>query len=463
MTDSIGTIILAAGKGTRLKINHSKVLLPILGRPLIHYIVDEIKNFSDKNQIKNDVGVVVGHFAEEVRAKLSSYQGLKFALQKEQKGTADAVKSFYEELPHMYNHKYTLIVCGDTPLIEANDLEQMWKKINSHPTAVAVVATFMAKNPFGYGRIKKIGKGLNIIEEKDASPEDKKIQEVNSSLYLIKTEHIQKHLQKIQNKNASGEFYLTDLFSSEFEIHSIALNEQNLAGVNTLVQLEEATKILQKRKIIELQNSGVLFYDSQSARVEWNVKIAPGSIIHPQVNLMGNTVIDENVTVESGSIIKNSEIKSHCEILAYCYLENVKIEANCHIGPFARLRPETLIGAKSKIGNFVEIKKSKLAEGVKVSHLSYVGDAIIGKNTNIGCGFITCNYDGANKHVTQIGDDCFIGSDCQTIAPIEIGDRVYVGSGSTINKSIPSDAFAIARARQETKIDMAKRFIKTKK
>ena len=467
MTDSIGVIILAAGKGTRMKVPTPKALMPALGKSLLDYVVEESFHFAKEAKLPCEVGVVVGHLKELLISHLQEKfptSPLKTAIQKQQNGTADALKACFIDHPHFWDHKYTLVACADTPLIQAQDFTQLFTTLKNNSDLVGVAASFHLENPTGYGRILRGEKGFHIIEEKDAAPEERKITEVNSGFYILKTSHVKKVLEKISNNNKSGEFYLTDMFQDEFAVQSICFNDGTpFLGVNTMEQLAEVSQELRMRHTQKLMVSGVRFLNPQSTYIESSVEIGVGSVIYPNVTLLGKTKIGENVVIESGTFIRDSEIHEEAQILANSYIEESIVRKKAAVGPMARLRSGTDLGEKTKVGNFVETKKAKLAAGAKVSHLSYVGDAEIGENTNIGCGFITCNYDGANKHKTIIGSNTFIGSDCQMIAPIEIGDNAFVAAGSTISKSVPSKAFAIGRSHQVTKEGMAVKFLKTKK
>lgn len=467
MSDSIGIVILAAGKGTRMKTDAPKALASCLGRPLLDYVVDASLEFAENSSLKAEVGVVVGHKKELLEKWFESHTkkaSLKLAWQREQKGTADALKACFQDLPHFWNHKYTLVACADTPMMKSTEFSKLFEELKSHEELVGVAATFETQNPTGYGRIVNSSKGFYIVEEKDATAEERMIKIVNSGFYILKTSHIKNVLSTISNNNKSGEFYLTDLFQDNFAVKSVLFpSEIPFLGINTLEQLSKVSELKRNQKLSELMIEGVQILNPQTVYIEQNVKVGVGSVIYPGVTLIGSTQIAEDVKIETGCFIKNSIIDSNVEILANSYLEEAVVHSAAHIGPMARLRPGTEVGSKSKIGNFVEVKKSKLAEGVKISHLSYVGDAEIGEDTNIGCGFVTCNYDGVNKHKTKIGKNTFIGSDCQVIAPIEIGDDAFVAAGSTITKNIPSGGFGIARSQQTTKEGAAKRFLKTKK
>lgn len=467
MGDSIGLVILAAGKGTRMKTDTPKALARTSGKHLLDYVVDALLRFSEESSLKAEVGIVVGHKKElvlEWHEKHSEKHLLKTAWQREQNGTADALKACFTDLPHFWDFTYTVVACADTPLITKTELETLFNALKQRPDLVGVAATFDASNPKGLGRIIRSGNGFKIVEEKDATDDERKISEVNSGFYIVKTSHLKNVLGKIGNNNKSGEFYLTDLFQPEYSVEAIKFDsEVPFLGINTLEQLAQVTTLLREKKIQKLMLDGVEFFNPATVHIDQDVEIGRGSIIYPNVTLLGKTKIGEEVKIESGAFIKNSTIHAKSEILANSYLEEAVVHEKVSVGPMARLRPGTEIGTESKIGNFVEIKKSKLDRGVKVSHLTYVGDAEIGENSNIGCGFITCNYDGANKHKTKIGKNVFIGSDVQVVAPIEIGNDSFVAAGSTITKSVPDGGFGIARSVQVTKEGAAKKFLKTKK
>lgn len=467
MGDSIGLVILAAGKGTRMKIETPKALAKTAGRPLLDYVVDAALDFARVSSLKAEIGLVVGHKKELLEDWLSKHPAkglLKTAWQKEQNGTADALKSCFNDLPHFWDFDYTLVACADTPMIQTHEFCTLYEALKSNPDLLGVAATFEAQNPKGYGRIIHGNEGFHIVEEKDASEVQRNITEVNSGFYILRTKHVKEVLGSIDNKNKSGEFYLTDLFQDHYRVKAIKFpSEIPFLGINTLEQLATVTGLLRERKIKQMMVDGIEFLNPATVHIDHDVEISVGSIIYPNVTLLGKTVIGKNVTIESGSFIKNTLIHDNASILAYSYLEEAIVHSHATIGPMARLRPGADIGPESKIGNFVEVKKSKLAQGVKVSHLSYIGDAEIGENTNIGCGFISCNYDGANKHKTIIGKNAFIGSDCQAVAPIQIGDDAFVAAGSTITKNVPNGGFAIARPQIVIKEGAAKRFLKTKK
>lgn len=465
MEKSISAVILAAGKGTRLKSDIPKPLLSCLGQPLVRYSIDCVDQFYQHGALKNNnITLITGHQKELVEERVEKMfpQRCSYVVQEQQLGTGHAVQCYFKQFSAAKEFDYTLILCADTPLLESNILETLYKEIakGDHD---AVVATFNQQDPTGYGRILRSEKGFTIVEQKDATEEQLKIQEVNSGVYIFKTAYLLQHLEGLDQNNRSGEFYLTDLCQSERNIAPVCFEQgERFMGVNDFFQLELCERFLTQKIIRSWQKDGVRIVDSSSLYVEQSVKVSSGAVIGPNVTLKGSTQIGSGSEIEIGSILSDAQIDSGVKIKAYSYIDQAQVRSGASIGPFAHLRPNADIGEEAKIGNFVEVKKSKLERGVKVSHLSYVGDAEIGENTNIGCGFITCNYDGANKHKTKIGKNSFIGSDSQMIAPIELGQKCYVASGSTINQSMPDGSFAIARGRQVTKEGMAKRFIKTK-
>lgn len=462
---TVGFAVLAAGKGTRLKLDIPKALCSALGLTLIDHVIRAIKVFTLNEEIASEISIVVGHKKEEIISHLQPQNlGTHFLVQKEQKGTGDALKAYFNERNENKLTEFTFVVCADTPLIKAETFLKLWSRFEINKNLKACAATFKILQPKGYGRILRAAKGFKIIEEKDASESERMIQEVNSGFYLVKTKYLIEQLEGISDKNKSGEFYLTDIFKSDTDVEALAIDDpQEFLGVNTLEQLDEATTVLRKRKNSTLMNAGVLMHNSESIWVDQDVEIEAGTILYPHCAIYGKTKIASGVLVENGSVIKNSEIHSQAQILSHSVVEDSVIGTRAQIGPFARIRPASEVGSEAKVGNFVELKKTKLHHGVKVSHLSYVGDAEIGENSNIGCGFITCNYDGKDKHRTLIGKGVFIGSDVQVIAPINIGDKSFVAAGSTITKDVPSEGFAIARGNQVTKEGMAHRFLKTKK
>lgn len=469
MTQNIGVVVLAAGKGTRLKLEIPKVLLPICGRPMVNFVLDQTQLFAQKNKITPLYAVVVGHGKKEVELNVREYfkgkkDKISFPVQDQQLGTGHAVSSYFSQVPAAHDCEWTLVLCGDAPLIVHEELSELLQLVQKKKLDAAL-ATFSTPEPQGYGRIVKKNKSkIKIVEEKNASAQEKKIQEVNSGLYIFKTSFLVAALKKIKKNELSGEYYLTDVLemAKKSEARCFSYPEHFL-GINDLSQWEVASHLLQRRKILSLQREGVLFQNSSTVSVDWDVEIAPGSKISAGVVLEGHTKIGAQVEIGPGSVLKNTKVAAQAKIKPYSCLEDSLVGQGASIGPFAHLRPGSEIGANAKVGNFVETKKAKLHSGVKVSHLSYVGDAEIGEETNIGCGFITCNYDGEKKHFTKIGARTFVGSDCQAIAPIEIGSDAFVAAGSTLTHDIPDGALALARSKQVNKEGRAKMFLPQKK
>ncbi len=462
MSDRISLVVLAAGEGTRLKLNCPKPLAPLAGQKLIDYSLQTAFNFLDVEVLEGDITLVLGHGIDKINNYINkNYDGLvQSVTQDRQLGTADAVRSYIEKKQKTNRSDYTIVMSSDTPMIKAKDLSELYKVIKKEELD-AVAATFIAKDPTGYGRIIQGAEGFHIIEEKDADREIKEIQEVNSALYIFSTSFLESEIKKISNNNASSEFYLTDIFTDKKKVKPVCFeNEETFLGINDLHQLQTADQLVKVKHMKDLIEGGVQFIDMRHTYVDVTVEIGKGSCIYPNVFLEGKTEIGEDCVVEPGAIIKSSKLGNGVLIKAYSYLEGSEVLEKAMIGPYGRLRSGSVIGEEAKIGNFVEIKKSKLDKGVKISHLSYVGDAEIGSGTNIGCGFITCNYDGKNKHKTIIGENTFIGSDSQVIAPVQIGSHCFVASGSTINQSMKDGSFAISRGKQMTKENMAKKFLK---
>ncbi|MDX2164814.1 MAG: bifunctional UDP-N-acetylglucosamine diphosphorylase/glucosamine-1-phosphate N-acetyltransferase GlmU [Gammaproteobacteria bacterium] len=418
---SLNIIILAAGRGTRMKSSLPKVLHELSGKPLLSHVVETVEQLSPAN-----IFVVVGHESQLIK---DYYKHKKIIWVEQEKllGTGDAVK---QVLPHLKNPSdKVLILYGDMPLISAKTLQ---KFIAGSSDNLGLITISIA-NPFGFGRIIRNSQGniTSIVEEKDADSEQKKITEINSGIYLSTVSNLQQWLPEIKSNNNQNEFYLTDIVSMAKNITSMTLeNSQEGLGVNDLEQLHQLECAHQAELAKKFRLAGVTV--SHNVLFEGDVEIGAGS------------------KIGANSIIKNSKIGKNVEIKPNSIIEDSVIGDDCSVGPFARLRPGTVLDKKVKIGNFTEIKKSHIGEGSKVPHLSYVGDAVLGKNVNFGAGSITCNYDGANKHQTIIGNNVFVGSDSQLIAPIKIGDGAYIGAGSTITKDAPENKLTVSRAKQTT-------------
>lgn len=456
MSDKISLVILAAGKGTRLNLKVPKPLAPLHNKTLLDYVIQSSHKVGQ-------IHLITGHQQELVQEHVQKFwsdQDIKFIHQKEQLGTGHAVRTYFDATNDADKYQYTIIACADTPLLTEDIFQKLIQEISGKQ---AVCATFEESDPTGYGRIIRGAPGFSIIEEKDANEAQRAVTEVNSGLYIFETNYLKEHIYGLDDNNKSGEFYLTDTFKENANVKPLKFDEKNsFIGVNDLYQLSVVERKLKNRNIKFLLENGVRVIDPSHSYV-YTKHIGAGSVLYPNSFIDEESKIGENVTIEMGCTIKNSIIEDGAYIKAHSYFTNAIVGKGASIGPMAQLRPGAEIGSGSKVGNFVEVKNARLGENVGLSHLSYVGDAEVGDRTNIGCGFVTCNYDGANKHKTIIGSDSFVGSDCQTIAPVKIGSKSYIGSGSTINKDVPDGAFAIARERQVTKEGMAKKFIKTKK
>lgn len=446
-------VILAAGKGTRMKSKKYKVLHEVAGKTMIEHVLTNVKNAG-----VNQIVTIVGHGAEDVKSTLGD-QSL-YSYQEEQLGTAHAVKMAQE---HLENEEgTTLVVCGDTPLITASTLQQL---IEHHEAtqAQATVLSATAQIPFGYGRIVRDNNQQlkRIVEEKDATEEEKLITEISSGIFAFDNKVLFNKLAQVKNDNVQGEYYLPDVISliledeGKAEIHHTD-DFDEVMGVNDRVMLSNAEKALQQRLNIQHMRNGVTIIDPTTTFIGPDVEIGMDTIIEPGVRINGKTTIGENTVIGQYSEINNSRIGSEVDVKQSVINESV-VDDKTKVGPFAQLRPGSNLGAEVKVGNFVEVKKADLKDGAKVSHLSYIGDAEIGERTNIGCGSITVNYDGVNKFKTVVGKDTFIGCNTNLVAPVTVGDGVLIAAGSTITDNVPNDSLALARARQVTKEDYNKK------
>lgn len=436
-------LILAAGLGKRMKSKYPKVVHKILGKPMINWVVDLGKKFGE-------VGVVVGHKAEIVKSYLP--QDVKTYLQEPQLGTGHAVmcaKQFITAGDDI------LILYGDVPLLKPETIEKL-AQTHARAKADVTVLTFIADDPTGYGRIVRNGEKIRIVEHKDANEEQLKIKEVNSGIYVFSGKFLLENLDKLLNNNAQGEYYLTDLVEMASKVETVLLDDPvQVSGVNDRVQLAQLESVAKERILKELMLSGVTVVDPASTFVGPDVKIGIDTIIHPFTILEGNITIGEDCEIGPYTRIKDSTIGNNVKIMR-SEVEGAIIENNVSVGPFARLREGTVLKEKVKIGNFVETKKSVIGKNSKAQHLTYLGDATIGEDVNIGAGTITCNYDGYKKYPTSIGDGAFIGSNSSLVAPVKIGKGAIVGAGSVITEDVPDDALALGRARQVIKENWAK-------
>ncbi|EMY5048127.1 bifunctional UDP-N-acetylglucosamine diphosphorylase/glucosamine-1-phosphate N-acetyltransferase GlmU [Listeria monocytogenes] len=445
-------VVLAAGQGTRMKSKLYKVLHPVCGKPMVEHVVDQISTLNvDK------VVTIVGHGAEKVQEHLAGKS--EFVKQEEQLGTAHAVLQAKEELAG--KDGVTLVVCGDTPLIEASTMEALLK-YHHEKRAKATILTTVIEDPTGYGRIIRDDLGIveKIVEHKDATEKEQRISEINTGTYCFDNKALFEALENVSNDNVQGEYYLPDvtkiLKDSDEVVAAYRMEsfEESL-GVNDRIALAEASKLMQRRINENHMRNGVTLVNPESTYIDIDVKIGQDTVIEPGVMLRGKTVIGDDCVVTSGSEIVNSVIGERVNVRTSSIFES-KVGDDVQIGPYAHLRPESDIHDHVKIGNYVETKKAVVGEGTKLPHFIYMGDAEIGKNVNVGCGSIAVNYDGKNKAKTIIGDDVFVGCNSNLVAPVKVGDRAFIAAGSTITKDVPDDALGIARAKQDNKLGYAK-------
>lgn len=440
-------VVLAAGKGTRMKSSLYKVLHPVCGKPMVEHVVTNMELLGVKKIV-----TIVGHGAEEVQRRLGERS--EYALQEEQLGTAHAVLQAEEVLKNLSGT--TIVICGDTPLITAKTMSDLLEHHKS-TGAKATILTAIAENPTGYGRVIRSvdGNVQSIVEQKDASAEEQLVREINSGTYCFDNEALFKSLKLVNNNNSQGEYYLPDvieILQKENEIISAyAADEfEEILGVNDRIALSQAEETMRLRIAQHHMREGVTIIDPRSTYISSEAKIGADTVIQPGVIIEGKTTIGMNCTVGPNSHIVSSTIGDETTIHSSVVLSS-EVGDHTSIGPFAHIRPQSDVGNDVKIGNFVEVKKSTVGNGSKISHLSYMGDASIGTNVNVGCGTITVNYDGKNKFTTTIEDDAFVGCNSNLIAPVTIGKKAYVAAGSTITKDVPGEALAIGRARQENK------------
>jgi len=439
----LGVLILAAGEGTRMRSKLPKVLHELAGKPLLSHVIDTARDFSP-----DEITVVYGHGGDRVRELLDA-DDLDWCEQTQRLGTGHAVM---QALPYLQRVERVVILYGDVPLITDQTLRSMLQGLESTDL---VLLTERLDDPTGYGRIVRdtTGRIVAIVEQKDANEVQREIDEINTGIMAVERSRLEQWLGRINNDNAQGEYYLTDIIAlavqDGVEIEAVnPRSEEEVMGVNDRRQLAYLERHVQRQRAEALMLSGVTLADP--ARLDIRGELQAGRDVFIDCNAIfeGRVELADGVQVGANALIKNSVIKEGVEILANSVIEDAVIGAGSRIGPFARIRPETELADHVHIGNFVEIKKSKVATGSKINHLSYVGDSLVGSGVNIGAGTITCNYDGANKHQTVIGDNAFIGSDSQLVAPVTVGAGATIGAGSTITRNTPPDKLTLSRSKQ---------------
>ena len=447
----LAAIVLAAGKGTRMRSSKAKVLHELGGRPLGWY---PVKRALDAGA--DPVVIVVGHQAEAVEAALAAAlpgAPIRFAVQAKQLGTANAVLAAKGALRGWKGP--VAIVSGDTPLLEAETLRRV-VAARSRARAALAFATMTLEAPHGYGRVLRdpSGRPARVIEEKDASAEERAVREVNAGLYCAEAKFLWKALARVGARNAQREFYLPDLVeiaARRGRAVAVDVDAAQASGVNDREELARAAKVLLRRRASALMRSGVSIEDPDRFDCDEGVEIGADTVIEPGVRLLGRTRIGARCRIGAGAVLRDMALANGATVLPYVVANESSIAEKAIVGPFSRLRPGSEIGEEAHIGNFVETKKSRIGKGAKANHLAYLGDSFVGSKTNVGAGTITCNYDGEKKHQTRIGDGAFIGSDSILVAPIEIGDGAYVAAGSVLTDPVPAGALALGRARQVTK------------
>jgi len=429
--------------------NLPKVMQPLAGRPMIDHVI------TTAGTLTNKISTIIGYKKDVLNEHLSAnFKNVETFVQPELNGTAGAVKAAQKKI---MDDEDVLILYGDVPLISHESLKNALN--DNHD---AVILTMIPKDPFGYGRVLKNDSGLatEIIEEKDASPEQKKINEVFTGIMIIKGEMLLSSLDEVNNNNVAGEYYLTDVIKiaskKGVKINPIIVEETEVLGANTKSELHEIENIFREMKSKDLLEQGITLSDASRVDVRGNVTAGKDCSIDVNVILEGEITLGTNVSIGPNCFLKDVVISDNVFIEAFSHIVSTQIGADCNVGPYARLREGTVLEDQAKIGNFVETKKTKIGKGSKANHLAYLGDAEVGEDSNIGAGTITCNYDGTNKHKTKIGNKTFVGTNSSLVAPLNIGNNSYIGAGSVITKDVEDDALAVARGKQSNKSGWAK-------
>ncbi len=449
--ENVFGVVLAAGQGTRMKSSLPKVLHKVCGKELLSHVIDCMNSSAKLKKLI----VVVGNASELVIKYLEQYKNTEHVFQKERLGSAHALLQAEKKLKNFSGH--LVVMCGDTPLVKARTIKDLLKWHIRNKNA-ATVLSGKVQNPLGYGRIVRNSEGrfLEIVEEKSATYEQKKINEINSGIYCFDLKVLWKALKKVDNKNSKKEYYLTDVISilnkygSKTDAVDLA-REEDILGINDRTQLAEADMIMRAEINIKHMENGVTIVDPVNTYIDKDVIVGQDTIIKPNTHIEGKTKIGKNCVIGPDTTITDCKIDDNVAI-EYSCVEKSQIKKNVKIGPFSHIRPETVLKENVKVGNFSEVKKSVVGDGSKINHLSYIGDAHVGKKVNIGAGTITCNYDGINKFKTVINDEVFVGSNVNLVAPVTIGKKVLIAAGSTITDDVLPNKLTIARARQITKV-----------
>jgi bifunctional UDP-N-acetylglucosamine pyrophosphorylase/glucosamine-1-phosphate N-acetyltransferase len=456
MHKPVTIVILAAGLGTRMKSRHAKVLHRAGGKTLLQHVVDTARALAPPERIF----AVVGHQAEEVRRSVSG-PGIGFIEQAEQKGTGHAVMTGRDSLAHLDG--YLMVLYGDSPLLRTETLRRLISQ-ETESAAAGVLMSAIMDDPTGYGRVIRNERGhvLDVVEQKSCTPEQLAIAEANMGIYCFRADLFWKHVDEIQPNNNAREYYLTDmpaiLTRAGHSVEAMRIDDPGEAlGINDRAQLAMVDGIFRERKRSALMAAGVTLIKPETITVDSAVEIGMDTIVEPFAQILGRTTIGENCRIGACSIVRDSTLADTVEIGAFTLVNTSTLEFGAQAGPYARLRMGNHVEAGAHIGNFVELKKTRMRAGAKASHLAYLGDSDIGARVNIGAGTITCNYDGYKKHPTQIGEGAFIGSNSTLVAPLEIGAGAYVAAGSVVTQMVPPDALAIGRGRQENKPEWARK------
>ncbi len=436
-------VILAAGKGTRMFSDLPKVLHPLAGRPLVEHVAITAQALEP-----HAVHIVYGYGGEQVPQALG-HLGAIWALQAEQKGTGHAVQ---QALPGVGGDAVVLVLYGDVPLTRVDTLQPLVSAARNNELAVL---TMTLDDPTGYGRILRDAQGQvrAIVEQKDATPEQRAVREINTGILAVSGRHLKKWLAALKNDNVQGEYYLTDIIAMAVAdgvkiSTSQPISAWEIMGINSKAQLAELERVAQLNKARELMDQGVMLMDPARFDLRGTLEVGRDVVIDVNVVMEGRVVLGDRVHIGPNNVLRDCSVDSDTIIHPNCVIEQSAIGADCRIGPFARVRPDSKLGDRAHIGNFVEIKKSDVGEGSKINHLSYIGDSSVGKQVNIGAGTITANYDGANKHRTVIGDNASIGSDCTLVAPVTVGAGATVGANTTITQDVPPGVLAVGRVKQ---------------